>query len=318
MNITSIWNSVYPVLVAILFFELIIVIHEWGHFTAARLMKIKVNEFSVGMGPKLLQHKGKKTTYTLRLILFGGYCSMEGEDKESDDENAFVNKKVWQRIYVVIAGALMNLVLGLVIVLILVCSQNLVGTTEVAKFDDNAVSQSYGLQVGDKIKSIDGMRVYTTNDVTTGFSRCSNENVNLVVERDGKDVKLKVKFNTEDYEGHTYARMVFLSLHDLLVGRYGISDMSGPVGTVSIVSTAVKTSMYSMLRIMALLTVNVGLFNLFPIPALDGWRLFVLLAEGITRKKLPQKAEYLINAVGLAALLLLMCFVTFSDITKLF
>ena len=323
MNITSIWNSVYPVLVAILFFELIIVIHEWGHFTAARLMKIKVNEFSVGMGPKLLQHKGKKTTYTLRLILFGGYCSMEGEDKESDDENAFVNKKVWQRIYVVIAGALMNLVLGLVIVLILVCSQNLVGTTEVAKFDDNAVSQSYGLQMGDKIKSIDGMRVYTTNDV-----------------------KLKVKFNTEDYEGHTYtvmdfwlrgvkktpanvifqtgkefvsyARMVFLSLHDLLVGRYGISDMSGPVGTVSVVSTAVKTSMYSMLRIMALLTVNVGLFNLFPIPALDGWRLFVLLAEGITRKKLPQKAEYLINAVGLAALLLLMCFVTFSDITKLF
>ena len=182
MNITSIWNSVYPVLVAILFFELIIVIHEWGHFTAARLMKIKVNEFSVGMGPKLLQHKGKKTTYTLRLILFGGYCSMEGEDKESDDENAFVNKKVWQRIYVVIAGALMNLVLGFVIVLILVCLQNLVGTTEVAKFDDNAVSQSYGLQVGDKIKSIDGMRVYTTNDVTTGFSRCSNENVNLVVE----------------------------------------------------------------------------------------------------------------------------------------
>ena len=167
-----------------------------------------------------------------------------------------------------------------------------------------------------------------------------------VVERDGKDVKLKVKFNTEDYEGHTYtvmdfwlrgvkktpanvisqtgkefvsyARMVFLSLHDLLVGRYGISDMSGPVGAVSVVSTAVKTSMYSMLRIMALLTVNVGLFNLFPIPALDGWRLFVLLAEGITRKKLPQKAEYLINAVGLAALLLLMCFVTFSDITKLF
>lgn len=109
MNITSIWNSVYPVLVAILFFELIIVIHELGHFTAARLMKIKVNEFSVGMGPKLLQHKGKKTTYTLRLILFGGYCSMEGEDKESDDENAFVNKKVWQRIYVVIALSLIHI-----------------------------------------------------------------------------------------------------------------------------------------------------------------------------------------------------------------
>lgn len=346
MSISSIWNSVYPVLVAILFFELIIVIHEWGHFTAARLMKIKVNEFSVGMGPKLFQHKGKKTTYTLRLILFGGYCSMEGEDSESDDENAFINKKVMQRIFVVVAGALMNLVLGLVIVLIIVCSQNLVGTTEVAKFDDNAVSNSYGLQVGDKIKSIEGMRVYTTNDVVTGFSRCDGKNVNVIVERNGKQMPLKLEFSTEEYDGHTYtvmdfwlkgvkktpsnvisqtfkefisyARMVFLSVHDLLVGKYGISDMSGPVGAVSVVSTAVKTSSYSMLRIMALLTINVGLFNLFPIPALDGWRLFVLIAEGITRKKLPSKAEYLINAAGLVALLALMCFVTFSDITKLF
>lgn len=271
---------------------------------------------------------------------------MEGEDKESDSENAFVNKKVWQRILVVVAGAVMNLILGLIIVLILVCSQNLVGTTEIAKFDDNAISQSYGLQVGDKIKSIDGMRVYSTNDVMTGFSRCSNENVNLVVERGGKDVSLKVQFGTEKYEGHqytvmdfwlrgvkktpanvisqtgkefvSYARMVFLSVHDLIIGRYGISDMSGPIGTVSVVSTAVKTSVYSMLRIMAFLTINVGLFNLFPIPALDGWRLFVLIGEGVTGKKLPQKAEYLINAVGLVALLALMCFVTFSDITKFF
>mgnify|MGYP001708387334 CR=1 FL=1 len=134
---------------------------------------------------------------------------MEGEDKESDSENAFVNKKVWQRILVVVAGAVMNLILGLIIVLILVCSQNLVGTTEIAKFDDNAISQSYGLQVGDKIKSIDGMRVYSTNDVMTGFSRCSNENVNLVVERGGKDVCLKVQFGTEKYEGHQYTVMDF-------------------------------------------------------------------------------------------------------------
>ena len=116
----------------------------------------------------------------------------------------------------------------------------------------------------------------------------------------------------------SYARTVFLSVHDLIVGRYGISDMSGPVGAVSVVSTAVKTSMYSVLRIVALLTINVGLFNLFPIPALDGWRLFVLIGEGITHKKLPQKTEYLINAIGLFLLLGLMCFVTFSDITKLF
>ncbi len=345
MSISSIWNSVYPIIIAILFFEFIIVIHEGGHFFAAKLMKIKVNEFSVGMGPKIFQIKGKNTNYTLRWILFGGYCSMEGEDTESDDENAFVNKKVWQRIFVVAAGAIMNLILGFIIVLIIVSSQNLVGTTQIAKFEDDALSSSRGLQVGDTIKSIDGMRVYTTNDVTTGLSRSPDGSVDMVVLRNSQEKKITVEFATEEYEGNqfikmdfwlrgvdktpanvllqtfresvSYARMVFLSVHDLIIGRYGLSDLSGPVGAVSVVSDAVKTSVFSMLRIMALLTINVGLFNLFPIPALDGWRLFVLIAEGITRRKLPQKAEYIINAAGLILLLGIMCIVTFSDITKL-
>lgn len=346
MSISSIFNSVYPFVVAILFFELIIIIHEGGHFVAARLMKIKVNEFSIGMGPKLFSFKKGDTKYSLRLILFGGYCAMEGEDKDSDDKNAFSNKKVIQRIFVVVAGALMNLVLGFIIVLIIVSSQNLVGTTQVAKFDANAVSVNSGLQVGDEIKSIDGMRIYATNDITTAFSRSDDDTVDMVVSRNGKTESLTVKFDTELIEGRqyismdfflvgnektffgvlsqagkeflSYARMVFLSVHDIIVGRFGISDMSGPVGAVTVVSSAVKTSVYSMLRIMALLTINVGLFNLFPIPALDGWRLFVLIGEGITRKKLPQKMEYLINAVGLVLLLGLMSVVTFSDITKLF
>ncbi len=346
MSISSIWHTVYPILIAILFFEFIIIIHEGGHYFAARMMKIKVNEFSIGMGPKIFQITRKDTKYTLRLILFGGYCSMEGEDSDSEDDNAFIKKKVWQRIFVVVAGAVMNLILGFVIMLIIVGSQNLVGTTQVAKFEDTALSAQSGLQLGDTIKSIDGMRVYTTNDVQTGLSRSADSTVDMIVSRDGKDVNLQVEFEMDDYEGTqylkmdfwlkgvektfgnvivqsvkefaSYARMVFLSIHDLLVGRYGLSDLSGPVGAVSVVSDAVKTSVNSMLRIMALLTINVGLFNLFPIPALDGWRLFILIAEGITRKKLPSKAEYIINAVGLVLLLGLMCVVTFSDITKLF
>lgn len=346
MSISSIWHTVYPILIAILFFEFIIIIHEGGHYFAARMMKIKVNEFSIGMGPKIFQITRGDTKYTLRLILFGGYCSMEGEDSDSEDDNAFIKKKVWQRIFVVVAGAVMNLILGFVIMLIIVGSQNLVGTTQVAKFEDAALSAQSGLQLGDTIKSIDGMRVYTTNDVQTGLSRSADSTVDMIVNRDGKDVNLQVEFEMDDYEGTqylkmdfwlkgvektfgnvivqsvkefaSYARMVFLSIHDLLVGRYGLSDLSGPVGAVSVVSDAVKTSVNSMLRIMALLTINVGLFNLFPIPALDGWRLFVLIAEGITRKKLPSKAEYIINAVGLVLLLGLMCVVTFSDITKLF
>ena len=342
---SGIWQTVYPIIIAVLFFQLIIVIHEGGHFVAARLMKIKVNEFSIGMGPKLIQFTKGETKYTLRLVLFGGYCAMEGEDSDSDDENAFANKRVIQRIFVVVAGAFMNLVLGLVIISIMVSTQSLIGTTTVAKFEDNALS-SQTLEVGDKIKSIDGMRVYTSTDVTTGLSRSVDNTVEFVVERNGEAKTIDVEFEMSEYEGHqyinmdffvlgvektflyvikeslaqfvSYCRMIFLSLHDLIVGRYGVSDISGPVGTVSIVSTAVKRSLPTVLRIMALLSVNVGLFNLFPFPALDGWRLFVLAFEGIFKKKLPSKFEWLINSIGLALLIGLMCVVTFSDITKLF
>ena len=342
--LANIWNTVYPILIAILFFELIIIIHEGGHFVAARLMKIKVNEFSIGMGPKLIQFKKGDTKYTLRLILFGGYCTMEGESEDSDDENSFAKKKVWQRFFVVVAGALMNLILGFLVIVIMLSSGSLIGTTEIAKFDDKAVS-SATLKQGDIIKSIDGMRVYTSTDVTTGLSRSGDDTLDMTVLRDGKTLDLKVKFNMEKYEGRnfinmdfwlvgnkktvggvikesfkewvSFTRMVFLSVHDMIVGKYGLSDLAGPVGTVSVVSTAVKTSAYSMLRIMALLTINVGLFNLFPIPALDGWRLFLLIFEGIFKRKLPDKWDWAINAVGLVLLLGLMCVITFSDITKL-
>lgn len=342
--LANIWNTVYPILIAILFFELIIIIHEGGHFVAARLMKIKVNEFSIGMGPKLIQFKKGDTKYTLRLILFGGYCAMEGESEDSDDENSFAKKKVWQRFFVVVAGALMNLILGFLVIVIMLSSGSLIGTTKIAKFDDKAVS-SATLKQGDIIKSIDGMRVYTSTDVTTGLSRSGDDTLDMTVLRDGKTLDLKVKFNMEKYEGRnfinmdfwlvgnkktvggvikesfkewvSFTRMVFLSVHDMIVGKYGLSDLAGPVGTVSVVSTAVKTSAYSMLRIMALLTINVGLFNLFPIPALDGWRLFLLIFEGIFKRKLPDKWDWAINAVGLVLLLGLMCVITFSDITKL-
>lgn len=342
---SHIWQTVYPILIAILFFELIILVHEGGHFFAAKMMKVKVNEFSIGMGPKLFQFQKGDTKFTLRLILFGGYCAMEGEDSESDDKNSFANKKVIQRVFVVVAGAVMNLILGVLIILGMVCSQELVGTPVVADFDKDAVSNAY-LEQNDRILAIDGMRVYTTTDITTGFSRSSDGEVEFLIKRDGKTKTVNAKFNTQKIDGKNYidmdfylygvektvpnvlretgrqfmsfCRMIFLSLHDLITGKYGLSDMSGPVGTVSVVSGAVKMSLTSTFRIMAFLTINIGLFNLFPFPALDGWKLFILLYEGIFKKKLPQKFEWMINAVGLAALLGLMCLVTFSDITKLF
>lgn len=346
MSFSSVWNTVYPIIIAILFFELIIIVHEGGHFAAARLMKIKVNEFSIGMGPNIFSFTKGKTKYSLRWILFGGYCAMEGEDEASSEAGSFSSKSVPARMLVVVAGALMNLLLGFLIIVCIISSQNLVGTTTVAKFDDNAVSASSGLMVGDTIKSIDGMRVFTATDVETGLTRSPDDTLSITVERNGKIQTLEVKFQMEEYEGRkyvgmdfwllgkektvgsvlknsaatfvSYTRMVFLSVHDLLVGRYGLSDLSGPVGAVSVVSNAAKTSLNSLLRISAILTINIGLFNLFPIPALDGWRFFLLLGEGVFRKKLPAKWEYAINAAGLAVLLGVMVLVTFSDVTKLF
>ena len=346
MSFSSVWNTVYPIIIAILFFELIIIVHEGGHFAAARLMKIKVNEFSIGMGPKIFSFTKGKTKYSLRWILFGGYCAMEGEDEASSEAGSFSSKSVPARMLVVVAGALMNWLLGFLIIVCIISNQNLVGTTTVAKFDDNAVSASSGLMVGDTIKSIDGMRVFTATDVETGLTRSPDDTLSITVERNGKIQTLEVKFQMEEYEGRkyvgmdfwllgkektvgsvlknsaatfvSYTRMVFLSVHDLLVGRYGLSDLSGPVGTVSVVSNAAKTSLNSLLRISAILTINIGLFNLFPIPALDGWRFFLLLGEGVFRKKLPAKWEYAINAAGLAVLLGVMVLVTFSDVTKLF
>ena len=352
ISIGVVWSKVWPVALAILFFELIIVVHEFGHFITAKLNGICVNEFAIGMGPKLFSFTKGETQYSFRLVPFGGYCTMEGEDEESKSNRSFSSKKVWQRMLVIIAGAVMNLILGFLIILIMVSQDNLVGTTQIAKFDDTAVSVNSGLQVGDEIKSINAMRVYASFDISTGFTRDEDGIVDIVVKRDGKLVKLdNVKFDTEDIDigsGKTrklikmdffilgkektvgnvivesiketvaFSRSVFLSVADLLTGHYSLSELSGPVGTVSIVAQSASVSILAMLRIMALITINIGLFNLFPIPALDGWRFFILAFEGITKKKMNKKIEWAINGVGLVLLLILMAVITFSDISKFF
>lgn len=352
LTLPELWSKVWPFLVAILFFELIIVIHEAGHCIAAKLNGVQVDEFAIGMGPKLISFKKGETLYSLRIFPIGGFCAMEGEDEASDSERGFDKKKIWQRMIIVAAGAVCNLILGFLFVVIMTSSQNLVGTTQIAKFDENAASAGSGLQVMDEIKSIDGMRIYCSFDISTGLSRDDDGVVDMVVKRDGKLVELKnVTFETEQVdigggrmrnmikmdffilgeektvgnvlkesakEAVALGRSVFLSLHDLIAGKYSISDLSGPVGTVTVVAKSVSISLSTMLRIMALISINIGLFNLFPIPALDGWRFFTLMIEGIFRRPLNKKVEYAINTAGLVLLLGFMLFITFSDITKLF
>lgn len=347
LSIGNVWSNIWPILVSILLFMVLIFIHEFGHFIVAKLMKIKVNEFAIGFGPSIFKKQGKETLYTIRALPFGGYCAMEGEDEESDDENAFCNKKAWRRFLVIIAGAVFNLIFGLIIVFFMLLPNDRFASTTVSSFRENAVSQSSGLRVNDKIYKVDGRCIYTTYDLSYAFTGIKEDSVKMVVIRDGQKVDLgDVQFATNEEEGIkyvsldfsvygiknnignllvetgkttlSYARIVWFSLVDLISGKYGISQMSGPVGVVQAVSQAAKISFESLLYLIALITINLGIFNLLPVPALDGSRALITLSEIVTRRKLPTKVEAIIHGVGFAVLIGFMVLIAIKDIFALF
>ena len=336
--------SKWTILIAILFFGVIIMVHELGHFTFAKLFKVKVNEFSMGMGPKLFSRQKGETRYSWRLFPIGGYVSMEGEDEESEDERAFNNKPCWQRIVIVVAGALVNIFLGLILVAItLGISDNLSGTNYIHSFrvDTQQVAEYNGLKSQDKVIKVDGRRVLYYTDVMYLLSRTDGK-ADFVVERDGEKLELDdVQINESQIiilgvdkslgtmfadtfkQSASICRMVWLSLFDMVTGKYSINDVSGPVGVVDFVSDAaqesVKTSDYTgLLTMMSLITINIGIFNLLPLPALDGGRLFFLFMELIRRKPINQKYEAWVHGAGMVLLLLFMVAITFKDIYTLF
>lgn len=337
---------------ALLFFGVIIMIHECGHFTCAKLFKVKVNEFSLGMGPALFKRKKGDTLYAVRLFPIGGYVAMEGEDDASEDDRAFNKKPVWQKMIIVVAGALMNLILGFILmVLLLTTSTDLIGTNTIKEFYPDAVSAQYGLQAGDRFVEIDGHHVWSELDLSFLMSRSQDGVFDFVVERNGEKVTLNdVHFATEQQNGITLiqydfiiigeqpgflnivknaftqsasiVRMVWLSVFDLVTGRYGMSELAGPVGTVDIIADvtaqAVSSgSLTNLLTIMAFITINVGVANLLPLPALDGGRFLFLAIEAVRRKPVNPKYEGYVHAAGLALLLLLMVVVTYNDIARI-
>ncbi len=341
------WNAVWPYLVAVLVLLSVVIIHEFGHFLFAKLNGIRVNEFAVGFGPKLIKKKIGETEYSLRLIPFGGLCAMEGEDESSDDPRSFGSRPAWRRLLVVIAGALFNLILGFIIAIAIVAPQERFATTTVAKFADNAVSCDYGLEEKDKIIKANGRRIYTVYDLSYIFGSDEDGYIDFVVERDGDRVNLdKVKFDLQEVDGHrfikldffvygeersflgvmknsfntvvSHGRIVFMSLGDLISGRFGLNDMSGPVGITAAIGDAARQSLSSVLDLACLITVNLGIFNLLPLPALDGGRVIFLLLEMIRRKPVPEKFESAVHAVGFILLLLMILVISFKDIIGLF
>lgn len=356
-TLLSVWNTVWPIVVAILLFGLVVVVHEFGHFFFAKLFKVKVNEFSVGFGPAIFKKKKGDTLYSVRIVPFGGYCSMEGEDEDSEDKAAFGNKSVWKRIIIVAAGAFNNIVLGLLFVGIMLGIQGRFYTTTVRGFYENASSYQSGLRTGDKILSVDGRRVYCASDLSYCLMTSSDDTLNMTVEREGQKTDLSVTFGTQTLEDKNYialdfavtsdkmsitkpltfvadtfketasvARIVWMSLADLVGGKFGLNEISGPVGVVSAVGETVSQvaasskplmALDSIFYLLAVITINLGIMNLLPLPALDGGRLVFLIIEGIRRKPVPAKYEGWIHAAGFALLMAFVIFITGHDILKL-
>ena len=318
----------------IVVFGVMIFIHEFGHFFTARRCGVAIKEFAIGMGPKLFSWKSKKydTKYAIRLFPIGGFVSMVGEDEESDDKSAFCNKSVWKRMLIVVAGAVMNLLLGFLLMMVVVIMQGSIGSTTVAEFDANAVSNAQ-IQVGDKIISVDGTRVHSGNEVMYEIMNKGYEPIDIVVKRNGEKIKLSnVTFNTIEEEGIRFGemdfkvlaesrsffnlmkqkvfrsassvKMVYDSLIGLVSGRFGMNAVSGPVGVAEVVGNAAKTDYLSFIYIVSILTTNLGVINLIPFPALDGGR-FLMLVEAY------------INFVGIMILFAFMIFISFKDIIKL-
>ncbi len=363
-------NTFTTALIAILVFGFLIFIHEFGHYITARIFKVTIKEFSIGMGPRLLSWVSKKTgiRYSIALLPIGGYVAMPGENGEyneknadgtqaedpyADDPNTFGKKPVWQRFIITAAGAAVNIVAGFLAMILLTSLIN-IGDTTVAKYysqsdiaDGITVTSNKWLKEGDKILEIDGKRVKIFDELSYEIMRRGNKPVDVLVLRDGKEELIEdVEFATDIQEGQVFGVMDFMvkrvdktfgsvmrysfaksgliirmcweSIYDLLTGRYTLAAVSGPVGIAGTIGDAARQGFESLLYITVLISINLGVMNLLPIPALDGGRLLTLIIEMITRKKLPAKVEGMINGIGLILLLGLSLIIMIKDIIGIF
>ena len=391
-------------------FLLVVLIHELGHFSFARLFDVNVIEFAIGMGPKLWSKRGKKhngeTLYSVRAFPIGGFCLMEGEDGDYSDngeasdetgdievvhepsERALFRKKPWQRAAILAAGAVFNIILGFIFMLIVQAQQPAYASNTISGFGptDEISEEEYlaasdselyfiyekdgkthylrhdlssrtGLQAGDTILTVDGSRTLCFDDIAFSIAMSNDGIVDFTVIRDGEKIELKgvqfyrgrdeksgFEYTIRDFYveriprtfgsmmSQTYYRSVFMmksvyvSLWRMVSGQGSMNEMSGPIGIASIIGEAaqqgfaesVAKGVNNILDIMALITFNLGIFNLLPFPALDGSRLIFVLLEAIRKKPIPSKWEGLIHGIGFMLLIGLMILITFKDLISCF
>lgn len=334
------------ILLAVVLFLLLIVFHEFGHFIVAKKSGIKVNEFAVGMGPLIYSKEKGETTYSFRLVPIGGYCAMEGEDDESNDPRSFDNAPAFKRFLTILAGPVANLIIA-VLVFTIVGGIGGVVTTEVSDFIEDSPAKIAGIQKGDDILKINDEEISDFTEISkvvSDFYKDKNfeKEINVEVKRDGDvlDFEFKPKVEAENvYIGIIPARrtpgffeaiglgfketgrnikMIFTILGRLFTGKLALGALSGPVGVLKELGNQAQNGLANLLYFLAYISVNLAVFNLLPIPALDGSKLLTSAIEMITGKKINKKLEEKITMIGFFILLGLILVVSIKDIINLF
>ncbi|MBR1670863.1 MAG: RIP metalloprotease RseP [Butyrivibrio sp.] len=342
------------IIIFLIIFGVLVTSHEFGHFIIAKSGGIRVNEFFVGMGPTLWKKQKGETLYSIKLLPIGGACVFDGEDilgeEGSGDEHSFRNAPVWRRIATLFAGPFANFLIAYILAVILVSFSSW-NFPVINKMTDNSAAAEAGIQPGDKIISIDGEKVYMSGEVTLISQFAEGSPMDIVYERDGErhQTTLVPKWSEEDkryymgvymgeygdikgaealkyawYEVRYYFKSTYRSLALLVKGKLSKDDVSGPVGMVKMVDDTyeevkpygLSAVVLTMLSLTVLLSVNIGVMNLLPFPALDGGRLVFQFIEVIIGKRVPAEKEGFVHMIGMIALLGLMVFVLFNDITK--
>ena len=340
------------IVIAIIIFSVIVLFHELGHFLLAKANGIRVNEFSLGLGPTIVGFTKGETKYSLKLFPFGGACMMEGEDEESQDGRAFNNKSVWARISVVAAGPVFNFIMAFVLSVVVIALSGY-DRPIISKVSEGYGAYEAGLEAGDEIISLGNKRIHLFKEIVFYTYTHSGEAIEVTYERDGQryTTTLVPTYDEESgryligiqssgyergnvfqvlkhswYEMCYYVETTIESLGMLISGGVGVNDLSGPVGIVSTIGDTYEESakvgalavFVNMSVMCVLLSANLGVMNLLPIPALDGGRLIFLIIEAIRGKRLNPNKEGIVHFIGLILLLGLMVFVMFNDVRKIF
>lgn len=322
---------------AILVFNLIVLVHEAGHFAVARIGGIKVVEFALGMGPKIIGKKFGETMYSLRAFPIGGFCLMLGEDEDNNEPGAFNNSPIMTRISSIISGPVFNIILTILIYSLVIAP---VAAPIIGQVTKGMPADAAGIKAGEKIVKINDVEINHWNEIKPEIGKHEGEQITVTVEKNGVQREIKLvpvkNPNTEDIvigvsqkvsiagfsikEGInttvTVTKMMLNFLGQLVMGKADTNEVSGPISIIVYMNEAAKTGLISVLYLTAIISLNLGIINLLPLPALDGGRLLFLFIELIRRKPLPAEKEGMVHFLGLVALMALSVFLMYKDIIR--